>query len=341
MTSRQRVTKAIRHLQPDRMPIDLGMYTASGISAFAYQNLRAHLGLSSDAVEIHDCVQTLARVDRDILERFHCDCMLINPPISRTNRWKPRPGYEFIVPPWFHPFQNEKGEWVVEKGGRSMRMPVGGFFFDGDWLDFSDLEGPDRLARYAQSAERIFEETEYFTAFRGLSPFYSSNLDYFCDMITDPEPLMERNKALFARQIETMGQIIDCMGRTIGAVCMSGDLGGQTGPLCKPSAFEQVVMPFLKPFNDFVHRNSDLKVFLHCCGGIEPLIPLLIDCGIDILNPVQISATGMDPARLKEKYGKDIVFWGGGCNTQHVLGTASPEAVAENVRTLTDIFKPG
>jgi len=333
--------EAINHRVPDRMPIDLGMYTASGISLFAYHNLRRFLGLNTDDIKMYDCVMATARVDIDILERFKCDCMLINPPFPDMNRWKPRDGYDFIVPPWFDPVINKKNEWIVAKGGRTMRMPEGGFFFDGDWLDFSDMEGPDRIGRYAENAERIYKETEYFTAYRGFSPFFSTDLDYFCDMITDPEPLIENNKKLLKRQLKTAGEIIDRMGEYIGAVCMSGDLGAQNGPFCKPSAFETVVAPFLKSFCGFVHKNSDLKIFLHCCGAIEPLIPLLIECGVDILNPVQISAEGMDPAALKEKYGKRIVFWGGGCDTQNILGSAPPEKVAENVKKLTGIFKPG
>jgi uroporphyrinogen decarboxylase len=133
MSSRERVLAAINHKPLDRVPIDLGMHFSTGISAFAYWNLREYLGLSTDAIEIVDMVQFLARVDEDILKRFHCDCILLKPRWKKTHRWNPRGRYVFHIPETAQPRQNERGEWVVERNDR-MRMPQGGFFFDGDWL---------------------------------------------------------------------------------------------------------------------------------------------------------------------------------------------------------------
>lgn len=98
-------------------------------------------------------------------------------------------------------------------------------------------------------------------------------------------------------------------------------------------------MPYYKRFCEFVHANSDIKVFLHNCGSIKELIPMFIDADIDVLNPVQISAEDMDPQELKDEYGEGICFWGGGCNTQHVLSTGTPDAVISNVRYLVRTFK--
>lgn len=221
MTSRQRVTEAINHRVPDRVPIDLGMYTASGISVFAYQNLREYLGFPIDHIEVHECVQLLPRVETDILERLHCDCILLNPSKEDLIPWTPREGYTFLTPPEFQPKRNEKGEWIVQKGRQSMRMPAEGYFFDGDWITFQD----------------IWEE--------------------------------------------------------------------------------------------------------NTCGAIEPLLPCLIEAGIDIINPVQISASGMDALSLKKKYGNDLVFWGGGVDTQHILGMQPEDIVRENVRAQITAFKPG
>ena len=139
MTSRERVIRTLNHEPVDRMPIDLGSHFSTGISAFAYWELREYLGLSTDNIRVADPVQFLARVDEDILQRFHADCILLQPPWPRTARWNPRGKYEFIIPAAMSPKKGERGEWVVEKtfpDGRAgrMRMPDGGFFFDGDWL---------------------------------------------------------------------------------------------------------------------------------------------------------------------------------------------------------------
>jgi uroporphyrinogen decarboxylase len=343
MTSRRRVTEAINHRVPDRMPIDMGSYTASGISAFAYWDLRKHLGLPVSQVELVDGVQVLARMDEDMLKIFNCDCIFLRHRAAKYQEWNPRGEYKFILPDYVNLTKNEKNEWVVkrESDNASMRMPDGGYFFDGAWINMDNAWEEDILNQTALEAERIYKETDYFTIYRGFHPFFGSDVDYFCSMITDPEELIEQNKSALESQIAGAGRVIDKMGGYIGAVGMSGDLGCQTSPMVKPEVFEEVAAPFLKKFCGFIHENSDAKVFLHSCGAIEPLIPVLIDCGIDILNPVQVSALGMEPEKLKQKYGKDIVFWGGGADTQNILGVKTPAEVAENVKYLTDIFKPG
>ena len=122
---------------------------------------------------------------------------------------------------------------------------------------------------------------------------------------------------------------------------MNGDLGAQKAPLIGPKLYERVSYPFVKRVIDFIHHNSDWKVFMHSCGAICPLIPYLVDAGVDALNPVQISANGMDPAVLKSRFGDRLVFWGGGCNTQQVLGTGTPDEVRANVRHLTGTLGAG
>jgi uroporphyrinogen decarboxylase len=100
-------------------------------------------------------------------------------------------------------------------------------------------------------------------------------------------------------------------------------------------------MPYMKEFNHIVHENSNIKLFLHCCGSIKPLIPGLIEAELDILNPVQISASDMDPVELKAKFGGKLTFWGGGCNTQNILGFKDEDTVRKNVKELSTVFKPG
>jgi len=341
MTSRQRVIEAINHRTPDRMPIDLGMHSSTRISAFAYWNLREHLGLPVNRVEIADGVQVTARVDEDILKRFHCDCVILKPPLDKSQIWNPRGKYNFTVPDYYNPKQNSQGEWIVKRGTERMKMPNRGFFFDGNWLAMEDVWDENYMKMAAREAERIYKETDYFTVFLGFYPLYNADINYFCDMITDPERLMEENEVALSHQLELATYLIKNMKGHIGGICMSGDLGSQHSPMVNPEVFEHVSAPYLKRFCDFVHRNSDYKIFLHCCGSIEPLIPALIDCGVDILNPVQVSAQNMEPEMLKAKYGKDMVFWGGGVDTQNVLGFKSPDAVSENVKYLTDTFKPG
>jgi len=348
MTSRERVLRAINRQEPDRMPIDLGMHMSTGISIFAYWDLREYLGLPTDRIWIPDMVQGLAYVDRDILERFHCDCILLEPLFPETRQWNPRGKYCFAIPATADPRLRENGEWVIQKGNEVMRMPADGYFFDGDWInDWGEGSEDDRLALYAREAERIYKETDYATNMLG----YSRGLgmeNYGGGVIEDailafdnPARLREIREAQLEKSIRRMGKVIDRFGRYIQMVTVSDDMGGQSGLLCGTDYVEAFCMPYYKRFCAFVHENSDIKVFMHNCGAIRPLIPQIIDAGIDVLNPVQISATGMDPQELKDEFGDRICFWGGGCDTQNVLGSGTPEDVAENVRHLVRIFKPG
>ena len=342
MNSRERVLRAINHQPADRMPIDLGFHYSTGISAFAYSNLREYLGLSVDNIQVPDMFQFLARVDEDVLERFHCDCMLLNPGWKKTMPWNPRGKYNFFIPAAANPRLQADGSWVIGHRNTGKRMPEGGFFFDGPSLALEE-EGEDEMVkRYAKEAERIYKETGYFTMFIGYHAYFlCDDVDWQCRMLTDPEEILEENRRIHEEQIKSVTKVIESMGNYIQAIAINSDLGSQIGPLCRPSLYEDLCAPFVKKFCDFVHQNSDLKIFLHSCGSIKQFIPTLIECGVDIFNPVQISAKDMDPLALKREFGDKATFWGGGCNTQTVLSAGTPEDVARNVRELVRIFKPG
>ena len=346
MTSRERVIRAIRREPVDRIPIDLGSHMSTGISMFAYWNLRKYLGLSTDSIWIPDMVQCLAYVDVDILERFHCDCILLEPLFPETAPWNPRGKYTFTIPAQARPQPAANGGWIINKGNVSMRMPAGGYFFDGAWVsDWGSGTEDERVALYAREAERIFKETEYATNLVGYShglgfnSYGAGSIDDAILACDDPKGLHERREKSLTHSIERMGKVIDSFGHYVQLVSMADDMGAQNGPLCSPGYIEEFCIPYYKRFCDFVHTYSDIKVFLHNCGSIKILLPMLIDAGIDVLNPVQISAENMDPHALKREFADKLCFWGGGCNTQRVLGAGNPEDVAGDVRNLMRTFK--
>jgi uroporphyrinogen decarboxylase len=319
---------------------------STGISMFAYWNLREHLGLPSDKIWVPDMVQGLAYVDEDILHRFHCDCILLEPKFPQTLRWNPRGKYHFTIPAEANPQINREGEWIIRKGNDSMRMPAGGFFFDGVWLsDWGQGDEDERIAMYAKEAECIFKETEYATNLLGyshgmtFSGYAGGSIEDAILAYDDPKALHERHKRNLARSIERMGKVIDSFGQYIQLVSVADDMGTQNGPMCSPQYIEEFSIPYYKRFFDFVHANSDIKVFFHNCGSIKELIPLLIQAGTDVLNPVQISDGNMDPQELKDEFGDKICFWGGACDTLRILSSGTPEDVKANVQHLMRIFK--
>jgi uroporphyrinogen decarboxylase len=345
VTSRERVVRAIDHKPVDRAPIDLGMMFASGISAFAYWRLREHLGLSTDRVELVSPVWFLARVDEDVLQRFHCDAILLAPPRESRRTWRPRPPYSFEMAAQVQATGDGQGGWVLSEGSGRAVMPAGGqeLFIREGWSPYFDgMIGEAYLEEEAREAERIFKETDYATFYQSIGAYFMQGVaEWLCRLALDPADVMAENERQLEKDLWHAGRVIDRMGRYVQGICIGADLGTQGGPLADPRAYERWIMPTVKKLCAFIKANSDFRIFYHGCGAIRPFIPMLIECGVDVLNPVQISARGMDPRELKREFGDRICFWGGGCDTQNVLGRASPEEVRDHVREMVRIFKPG
>ncbi len=158
-------------------------------------------------------------------------------------------------------------------------------------------------------------------------------------IVMRPEYILE----VFDRQselaLENFKRLSRVIGDNIDVVYICGtDFGTQDSTFCSPEQFDELWMPYYKRINDWVHLNTQWKTFKHSCGAVEPFLPKFIEAGFDIINPVQINARGMDPQLLKKKYGKDIVFWGGGVDTQKTLPYGSPAEVREEVLRLCEIF---
>ena len=152
-------------------------------------------------------------------------------------------------------------------------------------------------------------------------------------------------KKVFSGQIEiaieNYKKVNDAIGEKIDMVQTSGnDFGMQQGLFVSKELYRDLFKPFNKEVNNWIHENTNWKSFMHTCGAVYDLIPDFVDAGFDILNPVQISAVGMDPIKLKKEFGNDIVFWGGGVDTQKTLPFGTPSQVKEEVKRLIDIFSP-
>jgi uroporphyrinogen decarboxylase len=137
------------------------------------------------------------------------------------------------------------------------------------------------------------------------------------------------------------GRVLDEIGELVDIVAEADDLGAQHAPLFSPATYREIVKPLHAELAALVRRRSRARFFLHSCGAIADLIPDLIEIGVDCLNPVQVSATGMDTAALKARFGQDITFWGGAVDPQDTLARGTPEEVREEVRRRVSDLKPG
>ncbi len=338
LTGRERLLRTLRREPVDRFPIDLGAHLSTGISAFAYQRLREHLGLSCERIEVIDPVQMLARVDEDVLQRFQVDVMPLRAGSARERIWEPRPGFRFTMPATFEPRLEADRSWVVERHGLRMRMPSGGFFFDGAWPEFDERSPVERLDALEREADRIAATGRGCLLICGLGGIIGDDPDWLMRAAEEPDAVATQVMALVERSLAWTGRLAERLGDRVQVVEVNGDLGSQRGPLISPKTFARIGQPALERMCRFIHEHTPWKVFLHSCGGIAPLIPGIVDAGVDILNPVQIAAAGMDPATLKARHGDRLVFWGGGCDTQHVLGCGTPDQVEADVRRLCTIF---
>lgn len=273
---------------------------------------------------------------------------------------------------------DEEGRWMLlDADGKptSFRMPQEGSYFDDiafdrrgrtiDPAEFTPVTGfSDELLRAMEErAQRLYEETDYALlgwgggiCLLGLSlvPDPRSNVamglpsEWMIMLMTQKDTCHEMMDRAVDASIACMKQLHDAVGdRPFAWGVASDDSGTQRGEFIRPQLWAEMIKPHYARLCAWVHQNTQWKTFLHCCGSIYHLIPHFIEAGIDILNPVQTSAANMQPERLKAEFGSPlstagkIVFWGGGCDTQRVLGECTPEEVREHVAERLKIFKPG
>ena len=205
----------------------------------------------------------------------------------------------------------------------------------------------ERFAGLRGEALRLREQTAYAisTGIGGVvyeTCWYMRGLErWYMDTVENPafcEALLDRMLRFW---IGYYREIRKEIGDQVDVVMIGDDIGGQKGPLFSPAFYRTVVKPRQKKLVQHIKSLTHAKIWYHTCGSVVSLIPDLLDNGIDILNPVQISAANMDPRELKRRYGNDLVFWGGGIDTQHVLSFARPAQVREHVRANIEALKPG
>ncbi len=349
MTSRERVLKALNHQTPDRVPIDFGGFQ-TGIHRQAYEALIKHLGLR-EQIQILDPVQQLARPSEAVLERFHVDTryVLAHGPEGfdgtiRKNRRNDRLWHdltdEFGVV-WSRP---DDGGLYMDISRHPLASATIADLARYPWPDGSDAS---RFTGVREQAQTLRKETPYALA-TGIAGvvyeycWYLRGLErWFMDMVENPDFCAALLDRILAFWTGFMTGFLREIGNVVDVIMIGDDLTGQHGPLFSPVFYRKVVKPRQKKLVQHIKSLTSAKIWYHTCGNCVEYIPDLLDNGIDILNPVQTSAAGMDPAVLKQRYGRNLVFWGGGCDAQHVLPFGTADQVREQVRRNMETFKPG
>ncbi len=378
MTSRERVLAALNHQEPDRLPIDLSGHRSSGIAAMAYTNLRAFLGLPKQPLRVYDPIQQLAIVDEDVLQRFHVDTIELGRGFALEDKhwtdWVLPDGTPCLMPVWAKP-ERDNGDWVLKSMTRKViaRMPQGVWYFEQSnfpFLEHENLEAledelaecmwsaigspPGPLAAGAEGEMLLSEGARHLRAqsdraiiglFGGnlleLGQWFYRNDNFFMLLASEPQRAHRFLDRLLEIHLRNLDRFLRTVGPYLDIIMFGDDLGMQSGPQVSPAMYREYFKPRERVMWETVkQRAPHLKIQLHCCGGVRELLPDLIDAGLDAINPVQITCRGMEPAALKRDFGRQLTFWGGGCDTRDVLIHGTPAQVAEHVQRLLEIWRP-
>jgi uroporphyrinogen decarboxylase len=348
MNSRERVMLALNHKEPDRIPIDLGGSICSSIHKNAYIELKKYLGMDLEEIKMADYVQQLPYLDEALLERFDVDFRMVQLPAATAA------DVDIFEEGHYYAF--------IDRWGSKLHMPKeGGLYFD--WVDFPIKEAtmraldnytwpqpdpPEYNAQLREQAGHLYQETDYALVGSAVigggifeQPARTMGLEnFFMALVSEPQFADRLMGQITDIYIESCDNYLDQVGEYLQVFTYWDDVCGQNGWLIAPDVYRKMVKPKQRRLVEAIKRKTEAKIYYHSCGAVFDLIPDLIELGFDILNPVQVSARGMDTRRLKKEYGQDIIFWGGGVDTQHVLPFGKPEEVADEVKRRIDDLAP-
>ncbi|HSD82271.1 MAG TPA: uroporphyrinogen decarboxylase family protein [Anaerolineae bacterium] len=349
-SSRERLLKALAHQEPDRVPLDLGSTQVTGIHVIAYRRLREVLGLPPVEAQICDYIQGLALPDPDVIERLGVDVRGLFP--LNSHNWQ-------IV-------EQEDGEYrtYLDEWGITHRKPrTDGLYYslwkaplDGPELTVQDianhpwprLDDPQRIAGLRQLAEAyradgyvvvlkdpfagLFEMAQRIVGMENLLVMMASNKTLAIALF---DKLAELKLAFWEMALPELTDVVD-------VISQADDYGTQISQIISPRMFREQLKPRWKIiFERLQFLAPNARFFFHSCGNVRPLIPDYIELGVEILNPVHVRATGMEPVALKRDFGDALVFWGGGADTQGVLPNGTPQEVRDDVRRNIEALAPG
>lgn len=349
LTSRERVRMALNHQEPDRVPIDLGGFQ-TGIHKNAYKELINYLGINEE-IEMLDPVQQIVKPGETILQKFHVDFRYITAhgPDSFKGGIEKNERNGRI----WHDLKDEFGVVWSMPDDQMLYMDISHHPLAKAGIeDIADYPFPDgsdksRFTGVRVAALKLHNETDYAisTGIGGViyeTCWYLRGLEqWYYDMLANPEFCEVLIEQIYKFWYNYYSGFMEAVGDIVDVVMIGDDIAGQEGPLYSPDFYRSVVKPRQKKLIQHIHSLTKAKIWYHTCGSCIEYIPDLIDNGVDIINPVQISAFDMDPVKLKKQFGDHIVFWGGGIDAQHVLPFATPDRVREEVKKSLEAFKPG
>jgi len=340
MTSRERFKRTLGRKEVDRVAIDIGSTVNTGIHTQAYENLVSYLGM---AIKSEKCpsVWSLATLEEAVLKRLSVDTRGI-----------------FAPTPSIYKNKSTKPDEITDEWGLVYKKPIGCIYYElkenplanADIADLEkypwpDPEHPERIAGMKDLAKKLYEDGEYIIVGNpsgGTSLFerswYLRGLEQFLvDLIINKKFARALLEIILDIQTRKWKLLLDEIGQYIDVIAIGDDLAGQINTLMSPELYREMIKPYQKKNFQCIKQWTDAKLFYHSCGNISPILDDLIEAGIDIINPVQVSAKDMAPERLKKAFGHKLTFWGA-VDTHDLLNRAEPEEIISETKKLIKIL---
>jgi uroporphyrinogen decarboxylase len=343
MTSRERFTLALNHKEPDRVPIDLGSIASTIRTVEAYDRLKDYLGLAVDK-RIRHFADEHVIPDEEILQALRVDTFYLRMNVPKT--WeRVRLDKHTVVDEWGVPWYKAPGSFYTFPASHPMKTAS---MEEIEKLSWPEANEPSRFAGLREKAKQLFDRTDYALVADGTTGVGVFDMSWhlrgmeniFMDMIIHPD----FTEALFQRltdyYVAVYRSYMQAVGDYIQMVIYYEDLSGQDGPLISPALYRKFVKPCHRKIFQAIRDYTAAKLCVHTCGSVYAFLDDYVELGVDVLNPVQISARDMEPRRLKEKYGSTLSFHGA-IDTQRFLPRATPAQVKEEVRRMIGILGPG
>lgn len=336
MTSRERLDRAISHRETDRIPVDFGGTVVTSIDKEAHAKLCGYLGVPCADVPIIDYTMGTVEPYEELMVLFGSDVrrvsMNVIPPDIVDNHYTDGFGIKLKKADghgYFDVVDNPLKDSSIE-GLSAMLMP--------------NPDDPRLFYGIDDKARNIYEHTSYaIFADYGVPGFFETSQklrgyeNFSCDLLLEPAFVHALFDRLLVLQKRFFRNYLDKAGKYVQIIGYADDLGMQDRLQISPELYRAVIKPYHKEIFRFIHERAEVKIMLHSCGAIFPLIEDLIDAGVDILNPVQTNAQGMDLRLLKETFGERIVFWGG-IDEQKLLPAGTQEEIRSKVKEIQRIM---
>lgn len=339
LSHRDRVRMSLAHQEPDRVPLDLGG-TQTGMLVEPYDALKRLLGLNTPT-QVSNIVMGLARIEEPLLQRFDIDFRHVLPGLPDAYRFELLPDDSFL-----------------DEFGTRWHRPPGGYYYDMvefplascslealDRFPWPDPHDPGRVRGVQGSLVKLRDQTDYAVeaGLVGLweTAWFTVGLERWLLALSDQPEFVE---ALLDKTLrfllQTHGAYLDVAGPYLDLVTLWDDYGVQSSSLIRPDLWRRLVKPLLAELVSMIRTKTDAYIGIHSCGAIFSILDDLVEIGIQVINPVQVSARNMQPEQLKKRYGDRLTFWGA-IDTQFLLPDGSPSEVRRSVEDTLKVLAPG